>query len=151
MALGMLNREINNMGLLRSIQKAREAANQDYVDSADTGFTVSRPVSYRTYDAKQKRDAQGKFSKGFTLDNERIADSYTDTKTEKTLPVASTAIANARYDPSDDSLNITYTSGPKEYKFKAGGKEGLKEWMDAMSKGRITQEWRETHHWGKPL
>ena len=61
----MLNREISNIGLLRSIQKAREAANQDYVDSADTGFTVSRPVSYRTYDAKQKRDAQGKFSKGF--------------------------------------------------------------------------------------
>ncbi len=142
----MLNQNINNIGLLRGIQKAREASNQAYIDSASNGFTVSRPVSYRTYDAKQNRDAQGKFSKGFTLSNGRIADDYKDTRTEKTLPVASTAIANARYDPSDDSLNITYTSGPKEYKFKAGGKEGLEEWMNAPSKGRITQEWRTTHH-----
>lgn len=142
----MLNQNINNIGLLRGVQKAREASNQAYIDSASNGFTVSRPVSYRTYDAKQNRDAQGKFSKGFTLSNGRIADSYKDTRTEKTLPVASTAIANARYDPSDDSLNITYTSGPKEYKFKAGGKEGLEEWMNAPSKGRITQEWRTTHH-----
>lgn len=147
MALGMLNQEIGNIGLLRSTQKAREKANQSFIDSAEDGFTVSRPTSYRTYDAKQKRDAKGRFSKGFTLNNERIADNYTDTRTEKTLPVASTAIANARYDPSDDSLNITYTSGPKEYKFKAGGKEGLEEWMNAMSKGRITQEWKDTHRY----
>lgn len=146
MAFGLLNQNINNIGLLRSIQKAREASNQAYIDSAGSGFTVSTPVSYRTYDAKRNRDAQGKFSKGFSLSNGRIADSYTDTKTEKTLPVASTAIASARYDPSDDSLNITYTTGPKEYKFKAGGKEGLEEWINAPSKGRITNDWKETHH-----
>lgn len=141
----MLNRNISNIGLLRSVQKARGASNKAYIDSAGKGFTVSRPVSYRTYNAKQNRDARGRFSKDFSLSNERIADSYKDTRTEKTLPVASTAIANARYDPSDDSLNITYTTGPKEYKFKAGGKEGLKEWMNALSKGRITQAWRKSH------
>lgn len=143
----MLNRNINNMGLLRSVQKAREAFNRAYIDSAGNGFTVSRPISYRTYDAKQNRNAQGEFSKGFSLSNERIADSYKDTRTEKTLPVASTAIANARYDPTDDSMNITYVNGDKEYKFKAGGKEGLEEWINAPSKGRITNEWRETHRY----
>lgn len=144
----MLNptvQNINNIGLLRSTQKAREASNQAYVDSAENGFTISRPVSYRTYDAKQNRDAQGRFSKGFTLSNGRIADSYTDTKTEKTLPVASTAIESARYDPADNSLNITYKGGDKEYKFDA--KDDLQSWINAPSKGRITQEWRSTHRW----
>lgn len=143
----MLNQNINNIGLLRSIQKAREASNQAYIDSASNGFTVSRPVSYRTYDAKQNRDANGEFSKGFTLSNGRIADSYKDTRTEKTLPVSSTAIANARYDPSDDSMNITYVNGNKEYKFKAGGQEGIEEWVNAPSKGRITNEWKVFHRY----
>lgn len=65
----------------------------------------------------------------------------------KDIPVQSTAIAKARYNPFDDSLNITYTSGDKEYKYKAGGEYGLKEWIDAPSKGRITNEWRATHRY----
>ena len=63
--------------------------------------------------------------------------------TSKSVPVSSTAIDSARYDPSDNSLNITYKGGGKEYKFDA--KNDLQDWVNAPSKGRITQEWRATH------
>ena len=64
--------------------------------------------------------------------------------TNESIPVSSTAIQSARYDPSDNSLNIVYKGGSKEYKFDA--KDDLQEWVDAPSKGRITQEWRTSHH-----
>ena len=65
---------------------------------------------------------------------------------EQSIPVSSTAIASARYEPEDDSLNIAYTSNPsKEYAYKAGGQKGLSEWVNAPSKGRITNEWKTTH------
>jgi hypothetical protein len=67
--------------------------------------------------------------------------------TDRVGEVQSTAIENARYDPEDDSLNITYKGGDKEYKFRAGGRDGVREWINAPSKGRITQEWRETHRY----
>lgn len=63
-----------------------------------------------------------------------------------TYQVDSTAIQSARFDPSDNSLNITYRGGGKEYKFQADGKDAA-EWLKAPSKGRLTQEWRDTHHY----
>lgn len=61
--------------------------------------------------------------------------------------VDSTAIESARFDPSDNSLNITYRNGNgKEYKFAADSNDAA-EWLDAPSKGRITQEWRSTHRY----
>ena len=65
----------------------------------------------------------------------------------KAAEVASTAIKSARYDPEDDSLNIVYQGGDKEYKFRAGGPEGVKEWITADSKGRKTNEWKKTHRY----
>ena len=135
--------EIFNPKLNRDVQARREANDQNLISSGQA-FEYT-PISYRTYDASQKRDDSGHFTKGFDLRNENIADAYVDNRNTKTLPVQSSAISKARYDPKDDSLNITYTSGSKEYKFKAGGKEGLKEWLSSPSKGRITQLWRETH------
>ena len=44
-------------------------------------------------------------------------------------------------------MNITYKGGDKEYKFRAGGRDGVREWINAPSKGRITQEWRTTHRY----
>lgn len=64
-----------------------------------------------------------------------------------TYQVDSTAIQGARFDPSDNSLNITYRSNPgKEYKFSATEDEAA-EWLTAPSKGRLTQEWRSTHRY----
>ena len=83
-------------------------------------FNVSNPISFRN--------------------NGIIANKVTN----KSIPVSSTAIQSARYDPSDNTLNIVYKGGGKEYKFDA--KNDLQDWVNALSKGRITQEWRQTHH-----
>lgn len=100
----------------------------------DKSVNISNPTSYRTYQ---------NVGKG-TLDENDIDIGLTSGKGAE---IASTAISNARYDPEDDSLNITYQGGDKEYKFKAGGPEGVKEWINAPSKGQITQEWRKTHRY----
>lgn len=95
---------------------------------------IANPTSYRTYQ---------NVGKG-TLDEKDIDVGLTSGKGAE---ITSTAIKNARYDPEDDSLNITYQGGDKEYKFRAGGPEGVREWINAPSKGQITQEWRETHRY----
>ena len=143
--MGMLQKIYSSNQFRERIEKARNKANKNLIDSGDA-FTYT-PISYRTYDKQQDRNEKGQFTKSSTISNERIADEKVNSKTEATLPVKSTAIASARYDPSDDSLNIKYTSGEKEYKFKAGGKEGLEEYLNAPSKGRLTNEWRTTHHY----
>lgn len=91
---------------------------------------------------RQGRDLAAFKTNGVTSfrNNGEVADAITS----KSVPVSSTAIDSARYDPSDNTLNITYKGGGKEYKFDA--KDDLQEWVDAPSKGRITQEWRSTHH-----
>ena len=102
--------------------------------SQNQSVNVSNPTSYRTY----QNVGRG------TLDENDIDVGLTSGRGAE---IASTAISNARYDPSDDSLNITYQGGNKEYKFKANGPDGVREWMNAPSKGRITQEWRTTHRY----
>lgn len=92
------------------------------------GMVIKRPVSFRNEDENYQQ---------------YIPDQLDD----MSMPVDSTAIQSARYEPSDDSLNITYKGGGKEYKFKANGSNGLEEWVNAPSKGRITQEWRNTHRY----
>lgn len=109
-----------------------------------SGFVINNPISFRNVNVEQNRDAKGRFAKGFSAISEpTIADKFVNSRKEKTFGVSSTAIERARYDPSDNSLNITYKGGDKEYKFDA--KDDLQEWVDALSKGRITQEWRATH------
>ena len=95
---------------------------------------ISNPTSYRTY----QNVGNG------TLNEDDIDVGLTSGKGAE---IASTAIKSARYDPQDDSLNIVYQGGDKEYKFRAGGPEGVREWMAADSKGRKTQEWRKTHRY----
>lgn len=120
--------EDNREAINRSINKGKE-------------FNINRPTSMRTHHKEN-----GSYINDVPFEIGDTTANY-DEGEAKSFGVASSAIANARYDPSDDSLNITYTSGPKEYKFKAEGKEGLEEWLDAPSKGRITQEWRNTHRY----
>lgn len=110
-----------------------EASISKRVDN-NKSVNISNPTSYRTY----QNVGEG------TLNEDDIDVGLTSGKGAE---VASTAIKSARYDPQDDSLNITYQGGDKEYKFRAGGPEGVKEWISAPSKGRITQEWRSTHHY----
>ena len=95
---------------------------------------ISNPTSYRTY----QNVGNG------TLNEDDIDVGLTSGKGAE---LASTAIKSARYDPADDSLNIVYQGGDREYKFRAGGPEGVREWMAADSKGRKTQEWRKTHRY----
>ena len=95
---------------------------------------ISNPTSYRTY----QNVGNG------TLNEDDIDVGLTSGKGAE---LASTAIKSARYDPQDDSLNIVYQGGEKEYKFRAGGPDGVREWMAADSKGRKTQEWRKTHRY----
>lgn len=64
-----------------------------------------------------------------------------------TYQVDSEAIESARFDPTDNSLNVTYRNGNgTEYKFAADGNDAA-EWLQAPSKGRLTQEWRKTHRY----
>ena len=95
---------------------------------------ISNPTSFRTY----QNVGNG------TLNEDDIDVGLTSGKGAE---LASTAIKSARYDPQDDSLNIVYQGGDKEYKFRAGGPDGVREWMAADSKGRQTQEWRKTHRY----
>lgn len=114
------------------------------------GFTLEGPTSFRNVDVKQKRDNRGRFTSNFDTTSEpRIADGFENSRKSKTFGVNSTAIQSARYDPSDNSLNITYKGGDKEYKF-AASPEDVTEWASAPSKGRITQAWRQTHHYNGP-
>ena len=95
---------------------------------------ITNPTSYRTY----HNVGNG------TLNEDDVDVGLTSGKAAE---VASTAIKSARYDPEDDSLNIVYQGGDKEYKFRAGGPEGVKEWITADSKGRKTNEWKKTHRY----
>ena len=60
---------------------------------------------------------------------------HTDLKKGKTH-VRSTAIDNVRYDPNNNHLYVTYTSGPKEYVFDADEKT-FQKFMRSGSKGRF--------------
>lgn len=111
------------------------------------GFTIDNPTSFRNVDVKQKRNEKGQFASGYDKTSDaRIADGFVNNRKEKTFGVDSTAIQSARYDPSDNSLNITYKGGDKEYKF-AANPEDVVDWASAPSKGRITQEWRQSHRY----
>lgn len=102
------------------------------------GFKINKPVSYRNEVNMSEEEWNKKLPQGYSIPN-KIG--------EESIPVSSTAISSARYVPETDSMKIAYKSNPgKEYTFKAGGEEGIKEWVEAPSKGRITEEWRETHY-----
>lgn len=110
-----------------------EAAISKRLDN-NKSVNIINPTSYRTY----QNVGEG------TLNEDDVDVGLTSGKAAE---VASTAIKSARYDPEDDSLNIVYQGGDKEYKFRAGGPEGVKEWITADSKGRKTNEWKKTHHY----
>ncbi len=97
-------------------------------------INISNPTSFRTYQNVGRN----------TLNKDDIDIGLTSGKGAE---LASTAIKSARYDPEDDSLNIVYQGGDHEYKFRAGGRQGVREWINAPSKGQITQEWRKTHRY----
>ena len=120
--------------------------------NSGNSVNISNPTSQRTFTkGEQTRNNKGQFEKrSYTTGNIDIGDTtdqYSKKDYAKTGEVVSSAIDSARYDPSDDSLNITYKGGSKEYKFQAGGPEGVMEWVNAPSKGQITQEWRTTHRY----
>lgn len=110
-----------------------EAAISKRLDN-NKSVNITNPTSYRTY----HNVGEG------TLNEDDVDVGLTSGKAAE---VASTAIKSARYDPEDDSLNIVYQGGGKEYKFRAGGPEGVKEWITADSKGRKTNEWKKTHRY----
>ena len=109
------------------------SGNEDKIEKAmESGksINIANPTSYRTY----QNVGEG------TLNEDDVDVGLTSGKAAE---VASTAIKSARYDPEDDSLNIVYQGSDKEYKFRAGGPEGVKEWITADSKGRKTNEWKK--------
>ena len=110
-----------------------EAAISKRLDN-NKSINITNPTSYRTY----HNVGEG------TLNEDDVDVGLTSGKAAE---VASTAIKSARYDPEDDSLNIVYQGGDTEYKFMAGGPEGVKEWIAADSKGRKTNEWKKTHRY----
>lgn len=134
------------MGFWENVVKSMRARKGEFTGTSDNigaiskrvdkgqSVNISNPTSYRTYQ---------NVGKG-TLNEDDIDIGLTSGQGAE---IASTAIKNARYDPEDDSLNITYQGSDKEYKFRAGGPEGVREWMNAPSKGQITQEWRKTHRY----
>lgn len=128
MFFGLLNGK-NFTGTTGNEEKIMKRADKD------KEVVINNPTSFRTY----QNVGQGSLSEN---------DIDVGLTSGRAAEMPSTAIQSARYDPKDDSLNITYRNGNgKEYKFKAGGKKGLAEWINAPSKGQITQEWRETHRY----
>ena len=122
------------------------SGNQSDIEKAmqkGKSVNINNPTSYRTFH---------NVGEGTTNSNDIDVglQSGTNPETDRVGEVQSTAIENARYDPEDDSLNITYKGGNKEYKFRAGGREGVREWINSPSKGKITQEWRQTHYMQGP-
>lgn len=112
-------------------------------------FTIESPTSYRTETIAQNRNKQGRFESGYHATSApEISEKYGDskTRTNRNFGVESTAVQSARYDPNDNSLNITYKGGDKEYKFAAEPQDVM-DWINAPSKGRLTQEWKETHRY----
>lgn len=130
------------------------SGNEDKINKRldeNKSVNIANPTSQRTYTkGAQTRRKNGQFEKrSYTTGNIDIGDTtdqYSKKDYAKTGEIVSSAISNARYDPNDNSLNITYQGGDKEYKF-AATPEDVQEWIDAPSKGRITQEWRETHRY----
>ena len=57
-----------------------------------------------------------------------------------TYHVDSTAVQSARFEPSDNSLNIQFRNGDKEYKFSADENDA-KAFLTAPSKGRFINNW----------
>ena len=110
-----------------------EAAISKRLDN-NKSVNIISPTSYRTY----QNVGEG------TLNEDDVDVGLTSGKAAE---VASTAIKSARYGPEDDSLNIVYQGSDKEYKFRAGGPEGVKEWITTDSKGRKTNEWKKTHRY----
>lgn len=99
-----------------------------------TPWSVSNVKSNRT----DYIDDNGKFQTA-------IGDDF-DGDAGHTYQVDSTAIQSARFDPSDNSLNVVYRGGNQEYKFEADAQDAA-DWLQAPSKGRLTQEWRYTHRY----
>lgn len=130
------------------------SGNEDKINKRldeNKSVNIANPTSQRTFTkGEQTRNNKGQFEKrSYTTGNIDIGDTtdqYSKKDYAKTGEIVSSAISNARYDPKDNSLNITYQGGNKEYKF-AATPEDVQEWIDAPSKGRITQEWRETHRY----
>ena len=105
------------------------------------GFKISQPKSFRTLSNSQSDENLGGGQYNIATQNDM------DNQEAENIPVNSTAIAQATYYPETDTMGIQYVNGNgKEYTFKAGGEEGVKEWVNAPSKGRITEEWRDTHY-----
>lgn len=107
------------------------------------------PSPWSTSNAKSIR------TRSWNVDDGKLVNEQTDIgitydpskEAAENFAVDSTAIQSARYDPSDNSLNIVYRNGNgKEYKFSATPDEA-QEWLDAPSKGRITQVWRDTNRY----
>lgn len=104
------------------------------------------PAIMKRLDSKGNKQINVVNPTSYRTENKYTGETDVGLTTGKASEVNSTAIESARYDPSDDSLNITYKGGNKEYKFKATP-EDVKDWMAAPSKGQITQEWRTTHRY----
>lgn len=130
------------------------SGNEDAINKRlDKGRSVniSNPTSKRTY----IKGAQGRRPNG-QFDNKHYVEGYNtaagnidigDTTSQykkgdkaQVAELASTAIKNARYDPDDNSLNITFQGGDKEYKY-AADIDDVKEFIDADSKGRLIASW----------
>lgn len=107
--------------------------------SKGKSVNIQNPNSYRTY----HNVGSGSLDEN---DMDIGLESGSNPQTDRVGEIQSTAIQSARYDPSDNSLNITYKGGDKEYKF-AAQPDDVMEWVNAPSKGRITQEWRTTHRY----
>lgn len=106
---------------------------------------ISAPTSTRTYTkGAQTRRKNGQFEKrSYTTGNIDIGDTRGNYKKKdyaKLGELESTAIKNARYDPTDNSLNITFTGGDKEYKYAADAND-VKDFVNAPSKGQLIASW----------
>jgi hypothetical protein len=107
--------------IIKNLKKNQEAAG--------TPWSVSNVKSNRT----DSIDDNGNFTTA--IGNEITGDAG------HTYQVDSTAVQSARFEPSDNSLNIQFRNGNgKEYKFQAN-EEDAKDFLNAPSKGRFIGEW----------
>jgi hypothetical protein len=112
----------------KSIIKNLKQKNQE-AGTPGTPWSVSNVKSNRT----DSMDDNGNFTTA--IGNEITGDAG------HTYQVDSTAVQSARFEPSDNSLNIQFRNGNgKEYKFQADENDA-KDFLNAPSKGRFIGEW----------
>ena len=139
--MGFVSNIIRNLN--QSLKNARGIYTSDQRQkmlermAKDKDITVDKMFSERHYDIGHKpaewhEDNIGRSAPGDTLAANK--------------QISSTAIDSVKYSPSTEECKVKYKNGDKWYNFVNMSPEQFETYMTAGSKGRYTQQMRQTNH-----